>query len=191
MISQLRPTLVVFTALTVACCVAYPLAVTGAARALFPGQAAGSLVEQGGKVIGSRLIGQSFTSPRYFWGRPSATAPMPANGAASGGSNQGPLNPALMEAVQGRVDALRAADPGNTRPVPAELVTASASGLDPDIGIAAARWQVARVARARGLPAAQVEALVERHASTPPLAFLGETTVNVLMLNLALDGLRK
>lgn len=189
MLSQLRPAVVIFTALTVLCGVAYPFAVTGIGRAAFADEASGSLVMRGGQVVGSRLIGQSFTSPRYFWGRPSATSPMPANGGGSGGANQGPTNPALTDAVKARLAALRAVDPANTLPVPVELVTASASGLDPDIGVAAAHWQVARVARVRGLPVAQVQAEVDRLATTPLFGFLGEATVNVLALNLALDGL--
>ncbi len=167
----------------------YPLAVTGAARVLFPVQAAGSLIERGGQPVGSELIGQNFASPKYFWGRPSATTPMPYNGAGSGGSNLGPLNPALADAVKARVAALRAADPGNTAPVPVDLVTTSASGLDPHISPAAAAYQLGRVARARGLPAAQVQALVQRHTEAPLLGVLGEPRVNVLRLNLALDAL--
>ena len=146
-----------------------------------------SLITQGGKAVGSELIGQSFTGPGHFWGRPSATAPMPYNAAASGGSNLGPTNPALDEAVKARIDALRAADPGNTQPVPVDLVTASASGLDPHISPAAAAYQTERVARARGLPVAQVQALVLRHTDNPWLGLLGEPRVNVLALNLALD----
>ena len=148
-----------------------------------------SLITQGGKAVGSELIGQSFTGPGHFWGRPSATAPMPYNAAASGGSNLGPTNPALDEAVKARIDALRAADPGNTQPVPVDLVTASASGLDPHISPAAAAYQTERVARARGLPVAQVQALVLRHTDNPWLGLLGEPRVNVLALNLALDSL--
>ena len=189
MLSHLRPAVVIFTALTVVCGVAYPLLVTGIGRTAFADQASGSLAVHDGRVVGSRLIGQSFTAPRYFWGRPSATAPMPANGAGSGGANQGPTNPALTEAVMARIAALRAADPANTAPVPVDLVTASASGLDPDISVAAARYQAARVARLRGLAPAQVEVLIGRHATTPLFGFLGEATVNVLALNLALDGL--
>ncbi|WP_371876345.1 potassium-transporting ATPase subunit KdpC [Pseudoduganella chitinolytica] len=184
----LRPAIVVFAALTCVCGIVYPLAVTAIGKAAFPAQAAGSLVMQGGQVVGSRLVGQSFTSPRYFWGRPSATAPMPYNGSASGGSNQGPLNPALREAVRGRLAALRAADPGNVAPVPVDLVTASASGLDPDISLAGAQYQAARVARARGIDAGRVRVLVEQHAERPLLGVLGEPRVNVLALNLALDA---
>ena len=184
----LRPTLVLFAALTLLVGVAYPLAVTGAAGALFPAQAAGSLVFQGGKPVGSALIGQNFSDPRHFWGRPSATAPMPYNAGASSGSNLGPLNPALVDAVKGRIEALRAADPGNAAPVPIDLVTASASGLDPHITPAAARYQVARVARLRGLPPQQVAALVEQHVEGPWLPVIGEPVVNVLRLNMALDA---
>ena len=157
----------------------------------FPHQANGSLITQGGKAVGSELIGQSFTEPGHFWGRPSATAPMPYNASASGGSNLGPTNPALTDAVKARIEALRAADPGNTRPVPVDLVTASASGLDPHISPAAAAYQAERVARARSLPVAQVQALVQLHTENPWLGLLGEPRVNVLALNLALDALPK
>lgn len=185
----LRPALTLFAVLSLACGLLYPLAVTGLAQAVFPHQAQGSLVVRDGQVMGSTLIGQSFTDPKHFWGRPSATAPMAYNAAASGGSNLGPSHPALTDAVQARIAALRAADPGNTAPVPVDLVTASASGLDPDISRAGADYQVARVARARGLPQAQVQALVERHTETPWMGFLGEPRVHVLPLNLALDQL--
>ncbi|HSV57845.1 MAG TPA: potassium-transporting ATPase subunit KdpC [Variovorax sp.] len=187
--SLLRPVLVFLAVLTLLTGVAYPLVVTGAAQALFPRQAAGSLVLQGGKPVGSELIGQNFSDPRHFWGRPSATGPMPYNASASSGSNQGPLNPALADAVKGRIEALRAADPGNTAPVPVDLVTASASGLDPHISPAAARYQVARVAKARGLSADKVQALVDQQAEAPLLGLLGEPRVNVLRLNLALEAL--
>lgn len=186
----LRPALVLFAVLTLVTGVAYPLAVTGAAQALFPHQANGSLVLRDGKPIGSALIGQNFSDATYFWGRPSATGTAPYNATASGGSNLGPLNPALTEAVKARIDALRAADPGNAAPVPVDLVTASASGLDPDISPAAARYQVARVARARGLAPDSVQALVDAHAQAPLLGFLGEPRVNVLRLNMALVSLR-
>ena len=188
--SILRPALVLFAVLSVVTGLLYPLAVTGVAQTMFSHQANGSLITQGGKVVGSALIGQSFTEPRYFWGRPSATGPMPYNAAASSGSNQGPLNPALVDAVKGRVDALRVADPGNTALVPTDLVTASSSGLDPHISPAAANYQVARVARARKLPAAQVQALVAQHTQAPLWGILGEPQVNVLQLNLALGALR-
>lgn len=188
--SIIRPALVVFAVLTLLTGVAYPLVVTGAAQALFPAQAAGSLIVKDGKPVGSALIGQNFSDPKHFWGRPSATGPMPYNAAASSGSNQGPLNPALLDAVKGRAEALRAADPGNTAPVPVDLVTASASGLDPHISPAAARYQVARVARARGVAEEKVQALVAQQTEAPLLAFLGEPQVNVLKLNLALAALR-
>lgn len=190
MTSLLRPALCFFTMLTLATGVAYPLLVTGAAQAAFPAQAAGSLIVREGQPVGSALIGQNFSDPAHFWGRPSATGPMPYNGAASGGSNLGPLNPALAEVVQARAQALRAADPGNTAPVPIDLVTASASGLDPHISPAAARYQSERVARARGLAPARVAALVEEHTESPLLGVLGEPRVNVLRLNLALQALR-
>jgi K+-transporting ATPase ATPase C chain len=177
-----RPALVLFVLLSALTGLLYPLAVTGVARAAFPAQAAGSLIERDGQVVGSRLIGQNFTDPRHFWGRPSATAPTAYNAAASGGSNLGPLNPALVDAVKARVEALRAADPGNTAPVPVDLVTASASGLDPHISPAAARYQAARVARLRGL--------VATHTEAPLAGWLGEPRVNVLALNLALDATR-
>lgn len=184
----IRPAVSLFVALTVITGVAYPLLVTGVARIAFPSQAAGSLIEKGGKPVGSLLIGQSFSEPRYFWGRPSATGPMPYNASGSGGSNQGPLNPALVEAVKGRVEALRAADPGSSAPVPVDLVTASASGLDPHISVAGAEYQVARVARARGLAPDAVRSLVAAHTEGSLLGLLGEPRVNVLALNLALDA---
>ncbi len=186
----LRPAVVLFIALSVITGVAYPLVVTGAAKALFPAQAAGSLVMRDGKAVGSSLIGQNFSDPGHFWGRPSATGPMPYNASASSGSNQGPLNPALADAVKGRVEALRAADPANKAPVPVDLVTASASGLDPHISVAAARYQAARVAKARSLPQEKVDVLVAQHVEAPLLGVLGESRVNVLKLNLALDGIR-
>ena len=183
-----RPALVLFAALTLVTGVLYPLAVTGTAQLAFPSQAAGSLALRDGKPVGSTLIGQAFSDPKHFWGRPSATAPDAYNASASGGSNQGPLNPALTDAVKARIAALRAADPGNTAPVPVDLVTASASGLDPHITPAAARYQVARVARARGMPADQVEQLVAQHTEGALWGLLGEPRVNVLALNLALDA---
>jgi K+-transporting ATPase ATPase C chain len=183
-----RPALTLFAALTVLTGLAYPLLVTGAAQLLFPHQAAGSLVLKDGKPVGSLLIGQSFTHPKYFWSRPSATAPVPYNGGASAGSNLGPRNPVLAHAVRARVEALRAADPGNTAAVPVDLVTASASGLDPHISAAAAHYQAARVARMRQLPVADVRALVAQHTERPWLGFLGEPRVHVLALNLALNA---
>jgi K+-transporting ATPase ATPase C chain len=165
----------------------YPLLVTGVAEVAFPHQAHGSLITHGGRAVGSELIGQAFSDPRYFWSRPSATAPVPYNAGSSGGSNLGPTNPDLGKQVQERVEALRAADPGNTRPVPVDLVTASASGLDPDLSPAAAEFQVPRVARARGLAESAVRDLVSAHTSPRFLGVLGEPRVNVLELNLALD----
>jgi len=188
--STLRPALVLFAALSLITGLAYPLAVTGVAQVAFPWQAEGSLVERDGRVVGSELIGQSFTDPGHFWSRPSATAPMPYNAANSAGSNLGPTNPALVDAVRARVAALRAADPGNTAPVPVDLVTASASGLDPDISRAAAEYQAARVARVRGLAEAEVRALIARQAEEPAFG-LGKGRVNVLKLNLALDDLAR
>lgn len=184
-----RPAVSLFLLLSAVTGLAYPLAVTGIARAVFPEQAAGSLILEDGQVVGSALVGQHFSDPKHFWGRPSATAPQPYNAAASSGSNLGPLNPALLAAVETRLAALRAADPGNARAVPVDLVTASASGLDPHISPAAALWQVPRVARARGLPEAQVRSLVEGQAEGRQWWLLGEPRVNVLKLNLALDAL--
>lgn len=184
-----RQSLLMLLLLTAVTGVAYPLLVTGLAQGLFPAQANGSLVLEHGGAVGSRLIGQSFTDPRYFWGRPSATSPMPYNAAASGGSNLGPNNPALVAAVRQRIAALRAADPGNTAPVPVDLVTASGSGLDPQISPAAAQYQVARVARLRGLSPAAVQALVRAHTAGRTWGVLGEPRVDVLELNLALDHL--
>lgn len=183
-----RPALVLLVLLSAVTGLLYPAAVTGAAQALFPWQAQGSLVERGGRTVGSALVGQPFSDPGHFWSRPSATAPQPYNASASGGSNQGPLNPALTDAVTARVQALRAADPGNSRPVPADLVTASASGLDPHLTPAAALYQAPRVARVRGLPEATVQALVQQHTEAPLWGLLGEPRVNVLALNLALDA---
>ncbi|HUB91517.1 MAG TPA: potassium-transporting ATPase subunit KdpC [Dyella sp.] len=179
--------LLVMTAITG---LVYPLAATGVAQVLFPHQANGSLIERNGKPIGSELIGQYFDDPKYFWGRPSATTPQPYNGTGSNGSNLGPSNTALRDAVQQRIDALRKADPGNTAPVPADLVTASGSGLDPDISPAAAQYQVARVARERHVSVAQVQALVAKFTQGRQLGLLGEPRVNVLTLNLALDQWR-
>lgn len=186
----IRPMLILFAVLTFITGVIYPLVVTGLATALFPSQAAGSLITQNGKPVGSVLIGQSFTDAGHFWSRPSATSPMANNASASNGSNLGPLNPALTDAVKGRIDALRAADPGNTAPVPVDLVTASASGLDPHISPAAALYQVVRVSKARNLSVAQVQALVDQQTEKPLLSILGEPQVNVLKLNLALEALR-
>ena len=188
--SQLRPAVSVFALLTVVTGLAYPYAMNGLAQATFPAEAAGSLIVRDGKLVGSSLVGQNFTDPGHFWGRPSATGPQPYNGAASGGSNQGPLNPALADAVKARIEALRVADPDNTAPVPVDLVTASGSGLDPHLSPAAAEYQIARVARARGLDPEDVRALVAQHRSEPQFGLFGDARVNVLTLNLALDALR-
>jgi len=188
-IRQLRPAAILLAACTVLTGVLYPLLVTGIAQAVMPSQANGSVLERGGRPVGSALIGQPFGDPRYFWGRPSATKPFPYNAAASAGSNLGPTSSALLQTVRARVAALRRADPGSEAPIPVDLITASASGLDPDISVAAARYQVPRVARARGLSEAEVEALVDRHIQGRQFGLLGEPRVNVLELNLALDDL--
>jgi K+-transporting ATPase ATPase C chain len=187
----LRPAVSLFVLFSVITGLLYPAAVTLVAQALFPAQANGSLVLRDGKPIGSLLIGQNFSDPKYFWGRPSATSPQPYNAAASSGSNLGPLNPALIDAVKGRVEALRTADVAlpSAVAVPQDLVTASASGLDPDISPAAAAFQVARIARSRGLAPERVSALVVRHTEARQWGVLGEPRVNVLELNLALDEL--
>lgn len=185
--NMIRPAVSLFVALTMVTGVLYPLAVTGVAKAVFPEQAAGSLIVKDGKAVGSALIGQNFTDPQYFWGRPSATGPMPYNASGSSGSNQGPLNPALVEAIKGRIEALKVADPGNSLPIPVDLVTASASGLDPHISLAAAQYQAARVARARGLSSEAVHAAITRHREGRLLGILGEARVNVLKLNLDID----
>jgi K+-transporting ATPase ATPase C chain len=184
---MLRPLLVLFVVLTALTGFVYPLVVTGIGKAVFPNQVSGSLVMRNGKIVGSSLIGQSFQEPKYFWGRISATAPMPNNGAASGGSNLGPTNPALIDAVRGRVAALKAADPENSLPIPVDLVTASASGLDPHVSPAAALYQVGRVARARHMDAGKVRELVLSHVEPPQWGIFGEARVNVLLLNLSLD----
>jgi K+-transporting ATPase ATPase C chain len=188
--AALRAGIILLVVLTLIVGVIYPLAVTGVGQLLFPHQANGSLIVQEGQVVGSELIGQPFDDPRYFWGRPSATQPFPYNAAASVGSNDGPLSPVLLERVQARVAALRAADPGNDQPIPVDLVTASGSGLDPHISVAAALYQVPRVARARGLAESEVRALVEACTEGRQLGLLGEPGVNVLELNLALDGVK-
>jgi K+-transporting ATPase ATPase C chain len=186
----LRPAIVLLIVLTALIGIAYPFVVTGVARVIFPAQAAGSLITAGGKFVGSRLIGQPFSAAKYFWSRPSATSPQPYNGLSSGGSNLGPLNPALTDAVKARIAALRAADPGNHAPIPVDLVTASASGLDPDISLAAAYYQAGRVARARGLAPDRVRALIADHARRSLLGVIGSPRVNVLEINLALDALK-
>lgn len=190
MTNDLRAAVVLLGALALLTGIVYPLAVTGIAQVVFPSAASGSLLVVDGRVRGSSLIGQPFSAPGYFWSRPSATSPVPYNAAASAGSNLGPTNPALMAAVQERVAALRAADPGLTGPVPVDLVTASASGLDPDISPAAALVQVPRVARARGLREELLHQLVRTHIESRAFGFVGEPRVNVLALNLALDRLR-
>jgi K+-transporting ATPase ATPase C chain len=190
---QLRAALVTLVVMTVITGILYPLLVTGLAQGIFPRKAGGSLLargQAGGGPVGSELIGQPFTDPRWFWGRLSATGPFPYNAAASTGSNLGNSNPALLEAAQARIEALRSADPGNLAPVPADLVTASGSGLDPHISVEAALYQVPRVARARGLAEEQVQGLVQRHVQPRQLGILGEPRVNVLKLNLALEELR-
>lgn len=189
MLKELKPALVVFGLLTALTGAAYPALITGIAQVAFPDQANGSLIVQDGKAVGSHLIGQTFSDPGHFWGRPSATAPMSFNAASSGGSNQGPLNPALEEAVKGRIEALKASDPGQTAPIPVDLVTASGSGLDPHISVAAAQWQAPRVARTRKLSETQVRELITGNTEGRQLGVLGEPRVNVLELNLALDKL--
>jgi potassium-transporting ATPase KdpC subunit len=191
MFTPFLPALRMLVVLTVITGVAYPLLVTGIAQLVFPRQANGSLIESGGKTVGSTLIGQPFSDPKYFWTRPSATSPQPYNAMASSGSNQGPRNPALADAVKDRIKALRDADPDSKAPVPADLVTASASGLDPDISVAAAEFQVHRVAKARGLGEDKVRALVTANTSGRTFGILGEPRVNVLALNLALDRAAK
>src|SRR5450755_4855426 len=185
--SQLMPALRMLIVLSLLTGLAYPLLVTGIAQVAFPHRANGSLIVAGDKTVGSELIGQPFDDPKYFWSRPSATSPQPYNGASSSGSNQGPRNPALADAVKDRIKALRDADPGNSAPVPVDLVTASGSGLDPHISVAAAQYQLARVAKARGLAAEQVQRLVAENTEGRTFAVLGEPRVNVLKLNIALD----
>ncbi|MFA4968353.1 MAG: potassium-transporting ATPase subunit KdpC [Sulfuritalea sp.] len=187
----IRPAVSLFVLLSVVTGLVYPGLVTGVAQLAFPAAAKGSLIVKDGKPVGSELIGQNFTEPKYFWGRPSATGPMPYNAGASSGSNQGPLNPALTDAVKGRVEALHAADPDNKRPVPIDLVTASASGLDPHISPVAADYQAERVARARQLDAKLVRDLIARHTEGRDLGVFGEPRVHVLKLNLALDAQKR
>ena len=196
MVSQFRPAFMVLLVLTLITGVIYPLAVTGIAQVVFPHQANGSLIVVNGKTYGSELIGQQFTDPKYFWGRLSATGDFPYNAfnadtlTGSSGSNYGPLNPALTAAAQARIDALKTADPSNTFPIPVDLVTASGSGLDPHISVAAALYQVHRVAQARGLSDEAVQALVNQYTQGRQFGFLGEPRVKVLELNLALDGVQ-
>lgn len=185
---SLRPAVVLFILLSIITGIAYPLATTALGKWLLPQQANGSLIESEGKLIGSSLIGQNFTEAKYFWGRPSATGPYPNNATASSGSNQGPLNPALAEAVKSRISALKAVDPNNTLPIPVDLVTASASGLDPHISPAAAAYQASRVAKARGISDASVQALIDEKTEGRQWGVFGEPRVNVLKLNIALDN---
>lgn len=192
MISQLRPAIVILTLMTLITGVLYPLVVTGLAQLLFPNQANGSLMTtENGKTTGSNLIGQAFSSPGHFWGRPSATGPLPYNAAASSGSNLGPTNPALADAVKARMEALKAADPENQLAIPIDLVTASASGLDPHISPAAAEYQIRRVAKARNISIEKLRELVQAHIEERQWGFFGEPRVNVLTLNLALDALKQ
>jgi K+-transporting ATPase ATPase C chain len=186
----LRPLVVLFAAMTVITGIAYPAVVTAISQAVFPHQANGSLIEKDGKPVGSELLGQQFDAPYYFWGRLSATSPNPYNAQNSGGSNLGPTNPALSDEAKGRLSALRDADPSNTTPVPVDLVTSSGSGLDPDISPAAAAYQAARVAKTRGLSVDQVNDLISQNTSGRQLGALGESRVNVLKLNLALDQIK-
>jgi K+-transporting ATPase ATPase C chain len=186
----IRPAVSLLVLMTLLLGIAYPLVIAGAAKLAFPRQAQGSLIYTDGKLGGSTLIGQSFSDPKYFWGRPSATTPQPYNGLGSTGSNLGPLNPALIDAVKANAKALRDADPDNQQPIPVDLVTASASGLDPEVSVAAVEYQAARVARARHLELTQVEALINAHVRERLFGILGERRVNVLELNLALDRLR-
>ncbi|HEX7437446.1 MAG TPA: potassium-transporting ATPase subunit KdpC, partial [Caldimonas sp.] len=188
LLQSIRPAVSVFVLLTAVTGVAYPLLTTAVAQAAFADAANGSIIIVGGKPVGSSLIGQSFGGAKYFWSRPSATSPMANNGLSSGGSNLGSNNPALLDAVKGRIEALRTADPGNSTPVPVDLVTASGSGLDPHISLAAAYYQVPRIARERKLGVDAVRTLVESHAERPFLGVVGEPMVNVLALNLALDS---
>lgn len=188
MITLLRSAAMSLLVLTAITGVVYPLAVTGVARLAFRDQADGSVLTRHGRPAGSSLIGQSFTAPKYFWGRPSATSPFPNATVPSGAANKGPTSEDLVKAAQERVEALRAADPGNKAPIPVELVAASGSGIDPHISPAAARWQVSRVAKARGMSEDEVRARVDESTSGRQLGFLGEPVVNVLELNLRLDG---
>lgn len=190
MFKQLQPAAMMLAIFTVLTGVVYPALVTGVSQVLFPHQANGSLIsDNSGKTWGSELIGQAFTKPEYFWARPSATGPFPNNAAASSGSNLGPTNPALAEAVKARIEALKSADPGNTSPIPIDLLTASGSGLDPQISLAAAHYQIQRVAKVRNVPADKIRALVDTYTEARQWGFLGEPRVNVLALNLTLDAM--
>lgn len=185
--SIIRPAFVLFFALTLICGLLYPFAVTGIGQLAFAKETQGSLVSRDGQLVGSSLIGQAFSSPKYFWGRPSATSPMPNNATASSGSNLGPLNPAQVDAVKGRIDVLKAADPSNSTPIPVDLVTASASGLDPEISVAAAYYQASRIAKERKLTIDEVRKMIDQRKELRYFGFFGEPRVNVLALNLALD----
>jgi len=187
MSAHIRPAVLLLLLFTILTGLVYPAVVTGIAQLAMPGKANGSLIESAGEPIGSELIGQPFSDPKHFWSRPSATSPYPYNASASSGSNQGPTNPALIDVVKDRIKALRDADPDNKAPVPVDLVTASGSGLDPHISPAAAEYQVARVAKARGMSPERVRALVTQYTLPRQFRFFGESTVNVLQLNLALD----
>ena len=186
-----RPMITLFVVLTVVTGVAYPLVITGIGQTAFKSEANGSMIEQNGKVVGSALMGQQFDAPQYFWGRLSATSPMPYNAQNSSASNLGPTNPALQDEVKGRIDALKAADPTAGTPIPVDLVTSSGSGLDPEISPAAAAYQIKRVALARHLPVEKVQEVVDSYTSGRQFGILGEPRVNVLKLNLALDALPK
>lgn len=188
--TQLRPAIVILAIFTLLTGVLYPLVITGVSQLIFPHQANGSLIQQNGQGVGSQLIGQSFDDPRYFWGRLSATSPYPYNAASSTGSNLGPSNPALTDEVNARIAALKAADPTNNSPIPVDLVTSSGSGLDPDISVAAALYQVPRVAKARGISEEVVRSFVNRFTVGRQFGLLGEPRINVLELNLALDGIK-
>jgi potassium-transporting ATPase KdpC subunit len=189
-LKQLKPAIIMLGIFTLITGLIYPLVITGIAQVLFPRQANGSLITQNNQVVGSQLVGQQFDDPKYFWGRPSATGSYPYNASASSGSNYSVMNQDLQKAVEERVAALQAADPNNPQPIPVDLVTSSGSGLDPNISIAAARYQAGRVARARSIPVEQVMALVDQNTQGRQLGFLGEPRVNVLMLNLGLDALK-
>ncbi|MBS1155199.1 MAG: kdpC [Proteobacteria bacterium] len=188
--AELRPALRLFLVLSLITGLIYPMLITGIAQGIFAHEANGSLILRDGKAVGSALIGQPFSDAKYLWGRPSATAPQPYNALASSGSNLGPLNPALADAVKARIDTLRTAQPAQLGPVPQELVTASASGLDPHVSPQAALWQLDRIARARSIPASQVRAIMDKYTELPTLGLFGETRVNVLQVNLALDELK-
>jgi len=187
MLKEFRPALILLMALSILTGMLYPALVTGVAKVAFANASDGSLLESDGRIVGSRLIGQHFSDPKHFWGRPSATSPMPYNAASSGGSNQGPLNPALADAVKERIKSLKSSDPTQTSPIPIDLVTTSASGLDPHISVAAALWQVPRIARERHLSEQEVRTVVNAQTEGRQLGFLGEPRVNVLALNLHLD----